>query len=418
MLISPEANTTHLPRGAKFARKSALAGLVLAAGVALFAGWQLWSESGASSAPAFETRPAAVGSVERTISATGPVKALVNVEVGTQLSGLIAEMKADFNDRVKAGDLLAVIDRAPFVARLDSATANLEMARAEIGMREAAVERAGTRLAQDNRDKARYEALSPRGVVSQKTRETAQTQSGLALADLSMARANLESAKAAVAQREADVSQAKIDLDRTLIRSPIDGVVVDRRMQPGQTVAAVYQTPILFQIAQDLSQIQISAQVDEADVGAVRPGAPVTFTVEAYPDETFAGVVEQVRLAATKISGVITYTVIIRAQNPDLRLYPDMTATARIVSAERKNALNVPNEALRFRPPGEAAAQGKTGQARQVVVWVPDVNGTLSPRQVRLGLKGDHATEILDGEIKEGDAVALRAKSTSGGEEP
>ncbi|MCI0466709.1 MAG: efflux RND transporter periplasmic adaptor subunit, partial [Beijerinckiaceae bacterium] len=280
----------------------------------------------------------------------------------------------------------------------------------------AAIERAETRLAQDNRDKARYEALSPRGVVSQKTRETAQTQSGLAVADLAMARANLEQAKAAVAQREADVSQAQIDLDRTLIRSPIDGVVVDRRMQPGQTVAATYQTPILYQIAQDLSQIQISAQVDEADVGMVRPGAPVIFTVEAFPEETFTGSVEQVRLAAAKISGVITYTVIIRAQNPDLRLYPDMTATVRIVSARRENVLSVPNEALRFRPPGKAA-EAKSSKAGGATLWAPGADGTLTPRQVQLGLRGDHATEIAEGEIKAGDSVALRAKTANGGEE-
>ncbi|MGQ0444954.1 MAG: efflux RND transporter periplasmic adaptor subunit [Beijerinckiaceae bacterium] len=211
--------------------------------------------------------------------------------------------------------------------------------------------RAEAQLAQDTRDAARYEVLSPRGVVSQKQRETAETQMGLARAELVMARAQLESVKAAVSHHEADVSQAQIHFDRTLIRSPISGVVIDRRMQQGQTVTAEYQTPILFQIAQDLSQIQIWAQVDEADVGAIRRGAPVTFTVEAYPEESFSGAVDQVRLAATKVAGVITYTVIIKVQNPDQRLFPEMTATVRIVSARRDNVLTVPNEALRFHPP-------------------------------------------------------------------
>jgi len=273
------ANPGHFSRASRPASKRALTGLVLvAATVALAVGWRLWIQRGDAAVPVFETRPAGFSTVERSISATGPVKALVTVDVGSQLSGMIAEMKANYNDRVKEGGTLAVIDRAPFEAKLASATANLAMARADIGLREAAVKRAETLLSQDERNAARFAVLSPKGVVSQKQCEDAQTQLGLAQADLAMARAQSESAKAAVSQREADVSRAQIDLDHTLIRSPIDGVVVDRRMQPGQTVAAQYQTPILFQIAQDLSQIQIWAQVDEADIGAVRPGAPVTFT--------------------------------------------------------------------------------------------------------------------------------------------
>lgn len=179
-------------------------------------------------------------------------------------------------------------------------------------------------------------------------------------------------------------------------------------MQPGQTVAAQYQTPVLFQIAQDLSQILIYAQVDEADIGPVRPGAPVTFTVEAYPDETFEGTVDQVRLAGAKTAGVITYTVIIKAQNPSQRLFPDMTATVQIIGARRENVLSVSNEALRFRPP---AAGG--GEADGAAVWALGASGTLERRAVRLGLKGDTATEILDGELKAGEAVAVRVKSTA-----
>jgi HlyD family secretion protein len=417
------ANPGHFSRASRPASKRALTGLVLvAATVALAVGWRLWIQRGDAAVPVFETRPAGFSTVERSISATGPVKALVTVDVGSQLSGMIAEMKANYNDRVKEGGTLAVIDRAPFEAKLASATANLAMARADIGLREAAVKRAETRLSQDERNAARLAVLLPKGVVSQKQCEDAQTQLGLAQADLAMARAQSESAKAAVSQREADVSQAQIDLDHTLIRSPIDGVVVDRRMQPGQTVAAQYQTPILFQIAQDLSQIQIWAQVDEADIGAVRPGAPATFTVEAYPDQTFTGAVDQVRLAATKLAGVITYTVIIRAQNEGQRLFPDMTATVRIVSARRDNVRNVPNEALRFRPPaqgtGGEADGGKTGDADHAVLWMLDADGTFQRRPVRLGLKGDRSTEILEGEVKAGDAVALRAKSGTGQRRP
>ena len=381
---------------------AATAAVMLAAG-----GWHYASRSD-DAAPSYETRPVGVGVVERSISATGSVKALVTVDVGSQLSGLIFEMKADFNDPVKEGDLLAIIDRAPFEAKLASAAANLAMAKADIGLREAAMTRARARIAQDERDATRFELLSPKGVVSQKSREDAQTQLSLARAELAMAAAQLESAKAAVALREADVSQAQIDLDHTLIRSPINGVVVDRRIQPGQTVAAQYQTPILFQIAQDLSQILIFAQVDEADIGPVRPGAPVTFSVEAFPDETFEGTVEQVRLAAAKTAGVVTYTVIIKAQNPGQRLFPDMTATVKIIGDRRENVLSVPNDALRFRPPA-----GGRDIPDGAAIWVTAPSGALERRTVRLGLRGDTATEILDGEVKQGEAAVLRVKSAA-----
>ena len=189
-------------------------------------------------------------------------------------------------------------------------------------------------------------------------------------------------------------------------------------MQPGQTVTAEFQTPILFQIAEDLSQIQIWAQVDEADIGGVHPGEPVTFAAEAYPGQTFTGVVDQVRLAATKTSGVVTYTVIIRAQNEGQKLFPEMTATVRIVSARRDNVLSVPNEALRFRPPAEARDDGKTGAADHAVLWMPGAGGTLQRRPIRLGLKGDVSSEIVEGEVKAGDAVAVHAKSGIGGRKP
>jgi HlyD family secretion protein len=393
-----------VPAAWQFARSRRLTAAVAAAAALIAAALWFHARQSGAAAPAAETRPTVIGTVERSISASGPVKALVTVDVGSQLSGLIAEMKADFNSRVKAGDLLAVIDRAPFEAKLASASANLAMAKAEVGLREAAVARAKTQIAQNERDATRFELLSPKGVVSQKSRETAQTQLGLAQAELAMAAAQLEAAKAAVAQREADVRQAQIDLNYTLIRSPINGVVVDRRMQPGQTVAAQYQTPILFQIAQDLSQILIYAQVDEADIGAVRPGAPVTFTVEAYPEETFEGTVDQIRLAAAKTGGVITYTVVIKAQNPGERLFPDMTATVRIVGARRENVLSIPNDALRFRPPGKSPGDGPA-------VWAADAHGALERRPVQLGLKGDTTTEVTGGELKPGEAVAVRMKA-------
>lgn len=417
---APQPDIGNVLRPAKPAGIRAPVKLLLAAAAcaALAAGGRLWTARETAGAFAYETRPISLGVVERTISASGPVKALVTVDVGSQLSGPISEMKADFNDRVKEGDLLAVIDRGPFEAKYASAAANLAIAKADVGLRQATLAKVQHQLSQYERDAERYRSLAPSGSASRMQLEQAETQYATAKDELAMAQAQLESAKGTVAQREAELRQADIDLTRTLIRSPINGVVIDRKMQLGQTVTAEYQTPILFQIAQDLSQIQIWVQVDEADVGAIRPGAPASFTVDAYPEQSFSGSVDQIRLAAAKIGGVITYTVIIGAQNPEQRLFPEMTATARITTARHDSVLTVPNEALRFRPPAERAATRTPASAGQAVLWVQGADGTLSPRQVRLGLKGDHVTEILSGEVKEGDAVALRAKSASGGQEP
>ena len=250
--------------------------------------------------------------------------------------------------------------------------------------------------------------------------DQAETQAALSREEIAVGQAQLASAKAVVAQREADLRQAQIDLDNTRILSPIDGVVIDRKIQPGQTVAAIYQTPILFQIARDLSRITINAQVDEADIGAVRSGCPVNFSVEAYPDEVFEGVVEQVRLASVKTAGVVTYTVLVTAQNPGKRLFPDMTATARIICDKKDHVKSVPNEALRFHP-AAANAPEQTGATKplrpdEAVLWTLSGDGALNRRQVRLGLKGDSSSEVLGDQIAVGDLVVLRAVNPSAAE--
>ncbi len=381
----------------------------------MLVGLLVWRQGSSAGGVDYETVVIDTGDVERSISATGSIKALVMVDVGTQLSGLITEMKVGFNDRVKAGDLLAVIDRAPYEAKANAAEAELSTARADLGLKEAALIKAETQAGYANRESARAAGMEPIAAISKQTADQAHTQKRLTASDIVIARAQLEMAKATVAQKEADLAQAKIDLQHTLIRSPINGVVVDRKMQVGQTVAAVYQTPILFQIAQDLTQIQLAAQVDEADIGVVRKGAPASFTVEAFPDEVFQGVVDQVRLAATKVSGVVTYPVMIKAQNPEQRLLPDMTATVRIVSAQRESVARIPNDALRFRPPGQAKGAGvASGKDREyVTLWTLDAFGRPSARTVRLGLRGNAFTEIAGGDLKIGDKVILRAKSNA-----
>jgi HlyD family secretion protein len=420
MLTSPKTKAGGLAAETRPSRMRTHTKLIISAVLltAVALGWRLWAVHGTSEAPVYETAPVALGVVERTVSATGPVKALVTVDVGSQLSGIIAETKADFNDRVKEGDLLAIIDRGPFEAAYASAAANLVIAKADIGLREATVAKAQHQLVQYDRDAGRYRMLAPSGSTSRMQLDQAETLVAITKDDIAIAQAQLESAKGTVSQREAELKQAEIDLNRTLIRSPINGVVIDRKMQPGQTVTAAYQTPVLFQIAQDLSQIQIWAQVDEADIGSVHAGAPVSFTVEAYPDEEFSGKVEQVRLAATKTSGIVTYTVIIKAQNPDQKLFPEMTATVRIVSERRENVLNVPNAALRFHPSDKEPAVPYASGVNQASLWVRGIDGKLGQRAVRPGFKGDRSIEILDGNIKAGEAAVLRDISGSGQEQP
>lgn len=358
----------------------------------------------------YETTSPARGTVERSVSATGRVKALVSVEVGSQLSGLIAEVNADFNQPVKAGTQLAVIDRSPFEARVASAQASLAIARASVRQHRAQVERSIAQIEQNARDAERQELLVPKGGASQVQLDVAQTQLRLARADKEIIQAQLEAAEATVIQRAAEVDQAGIDLARTIVKSPIDGVVVDRRVQAGQTVAAVYTTPVLFVIAQDLSRIEVWAQVDEADIGGVRPGSPCTFTVDAFPDEVYTGTVSQVRLASVKNGGSITYTTIIQAQNERLRLLPDMTATVRIVTAREEGALAIANEALRFRPPEAPPREADADIPGEATVWIADA-GALKPRRVRLGFKGDTSTQIIGSEVSEADRVAVRLKA-------
>lgn len=404
LMTKPPSLVTARSRPRRWLVPALVVGLAIAVIAAV--AWTFRSGPDVSSTT-YEARPIGLGVVEKSVSATGAVKALVTVDVGSQLSGLIAEMKVDFNHPVKAGDLLAVIERAPFEAKAASAEANLTIARAEVSQKEADVAKAQAQLVEATRDYARRAELAPKGHASFQQRDQSESRYGVAKAELASAQAKLEAAKGTVSLREAELRKARIDLGYTLIRSPINGVVIDRKLQPGQAVAAEYQTPVLFQLAQDLSQILIYAQVDEADIGLVKPGAPATFTVEAYPDETFEGEVDQVRLAAAKISGVVTYTVVIRAKNPDLRLFPDMTATVRIVGARRENVLVAPNDALRFKPAG---APDPVKSKAATTLWVRAADGTLERREVEIGLKGDTATEVLGGEINAGETVIVRAK--------
>jgi HlyD family secretion protein len=331
--------------------------VLVAAGVA----WKYFNQDTAD--VTYETAAVDRGTVEKSISSTGSVAALVTVEVGSQISGQVAELHADFNSRVKKGDLLAVIDPQTYQQRLASAEADLAVARANMGSQQASLRKAQTTVEQARRDYERQQQLAARQLIAQTAIEDSRKQMELSESDLIIAQAQIKNAEAALQTRQASLEQARIDLSRTQIRSPIDGVVISRSVDLGQTVAASLQAPVLFKIAQDLSQIQIEAKVDEADIGSIEPEDQASFTVDAFPDQTFPGRVAQVRLAATTTQNVVTYSVMVQATNPRQMLLPGMTANVRIITDRRDDVLRVPNDAARFQPPGENA--GNDNAARQ-----------------------------------------------------
>lgn len=328
------------------------------AAIAAGAAWMLGLGQTNYGALSYDTAEAMRGAIRRIVSTSGPVRAVITVSVGSQLSGQIQEIAADFNSEVKPGQVLARLDAKTFEARVAQAHADLAAAEAAVRNQEAALAKAEAVLRQTGRAIERQRALAERRIASQSTLDTAIRDEEVAKAELAVARAQIESAKATVVQRRAQLTQAEIDLDRTEIRSPIDGTVISRTVDRGQTVAASLQAPELFKIAQDLRQIQIEAQVNEADIGAVAEGNAVAFTVDAYPERRFEGKVAQVRLAATELQNVVTYTVIVEAANEDRRLFPGMTANVEIETDTRENVLRVPNDALRFRPREDSTAGG------------------------------------------------------------
>jgi HlyD family secretion protein len=343
-----------------------IAGLVLV----LLAGWWMFGRTPASAGEIrIETAEASTGSVRRIVAAAGAVRALVTVEVGSQLSGQIAELSVDYNDRVEAGQIIARLDPQTYETRVREAEASRATAAASVALQRASLERVRANTASAQLDHQRMVTLHGRGNASQAALDTAQTALDAAMAELSVARAQIANAEAVLQQRDATLAGVRIDLERTIIRSPISGVVIDRAVDQGQTVAASLSAPTLFTIAQDLSQVQIDAQVDEADIGQIAEGQTVRFTVDAYTGLELTGEVEQIRLSPTTLGNVVTYTVVISAANPGQRLLPGMTANMDIITGERDGVLTIQNGALRFRPSPALAdrsvplAQGGQGGA-------------------------------------------------------
>ncbi|MEQ8405478.1 MAG: efflux RND transporter periplasmic adaptor subunit [Oceanicaulis sp.] len=338
--------------------KRAIWALAAVAVAAAAAWWFVLREDGAGAAGALEIETSALErrDLERIVASSGRIAPLVTVEVGSQLSGQILEIYADFNDRVEAGAMLARLDPQTFTTRVAEAEASTEVARAQVEVSRANVVRTRAELEAAQRAFDRAESLRERGTFSEAQYDQAYTALENARAGLAVANANLRNARAGLQQREANMESARVDLERTNIRAPIDGVVIDRQIDEGQTVAASFNAPVLFLLAQDLTRVQIEAQIDEADIGQIEEGQRVSFDVDAYPDDDFDGEVVQVRLAATDEGNVVTYTVVIEADNPRQRLLPGMTANVSIVTGRVEDALAAPNAALRFAPRGAAEA--------------------------------------------------------------
>ncbi len=329
---------------------AALALIILAGG-----GYAVWRANGnGGDAPKFKLAKAESGPLTAVVSATGTLNPVVSVQVGSQVSGQIKEILVDFNSPVKENQLIARIDPETFQYRVRQAEADLEATRAAVGVQQAEVLRAKANLAEFQRDYERKKLLVEKNFLSSAERDKAQSVLDAGRAGLQVAESQARTGEAQVRQRQAQLSQARIDLERTAIKAPVDGVVVKRSIEPGQTVAASLQAPELFVIARNLTDMQVETSIDEADVGRIQTGQKATFTVDAFAGRAFSGEVKQVRKAATVVSNVVTYTVVISAANPDLNLLPGMTANVRIVTAQKEKTLKVPNSALRFRPPGTA----------------------------------------------------------------
>jgi HlyD family secretion protein len=433
--------------------------VLIAAGVssALVIGLVAWLFLRGQASIQYRTATVAHGDVNITVSATGNPNAVVTVQVGTQVSGIILALYADFNTKVTKGQLIAQIDPAPFQAKVDQAQANVDSAKAAVANTQsvvleaqAGIQSANSTLAAAKANVVKAQAVTDdtkakvdrrvvlvaQGADAAEDLETAQTTWKSAVADynavvaqeraledsvkvaqdqLKVANSELAANQDQVKQFTAALQSAQIDLDHTKITAPVDGVVVSRNVDVGQTVAASLAAPTLFLIAQDLTKMQVDTNVSEADVGRVRAGQQATFTVDAYPGLVFKGAVTAVREAPINVQNVITYDAVIGVSNPDLKLFPGMTANVKILVDQRPNVLKVLNAALRYHPPSQtspAANVGKAGSkgaAPEQAVWILDADNKPQRIVVTTGESDGNYTEVTGGALKDGDRVIVAA---------
>src|SRR6184192_637017 len=440
-----------------------IVGLVVVA-IAVFAAFQF---KGADK-PQYFTVKVDRGDVREVVEATGTINAVTTVQVGSQVSGTISRLFADFNSKVKKGQLIAQIEPSLFEGTLLQAKADLANARANLLTAKANLEKAQATALQTKADYDRTVNLTKEGVMSPQQLDLAKANADTATAGVSAAQAQVTQAAAQVLQKEAAVTVAQTNLNYTTIHAPIDGTVIARNVDVGQTVAASLQAPTLFTIAQDLTKMQVYASTDESDVGMIRTGQMVTFKVDAFPKDTFTGRVSQVRLNATTVQNVVTYSTIIDFDNPELKLFPGMTAYVTIPVANAQSVLRMPNGALRYKPdlpadqvralyqkyglfsgqqqaqaggrgagqggatggrqwrgrgegtPGGGAEGGQPQQQRTqrqdvTVVWKLRPDKTLEPVRIRTGITDHTMTEVLqvmNGQLNEGDQLITGATTT------
>ena len=402
------------------------------------------------------------GAIANSIEATGIVEAVETVEVGSEVSGLIAKVFVNYNDPVAAGQPIAELDRAGFAARVAEAHAALKVSRALANVQRAALRRAEiavataqaerktaeaqAKAAEARRDEAAKELarklrLAQTGAAT--GRELSQTQTArdaseaelraaldqvetkadaieMARADAEMARANIANAEAAAEEKEAALDEAEVALGRTIVRAPIDGVVISREVNPGQAVAAGFEAKTLFRIAHDLAEMQVHGSIDEADIGLVREGQAAQFTVDAYPGKVFRGRVAQVRKAPATVQNVVTYSAIVSASNPDRLLFPGMTAALKIVTEEADDVLSVPNRALHFEPANAAALPlaarhaAAAPAAKRGTVWTEGAEGRVIPVDIETGTSDANRTEVVAGDLREGEPVIVGIANPKG----
>jgi HlyD family secretion protein len=434
---------------------------VTVASVCVAGGLATWAVFRGGSSVQYRTAPVDRGDIRVAISATGNPNAVVTVQVGSQVSGIVVALYADFNTKVTKGQLIARIDPAPFQAKVDQAQANLDASRSAVANSQAVIQQAAANIQAANSALAVAKAnlvkaqavtddamvkvnrriiMVQQGADSKEDLETAQTThtSAIAERDASIAQEQAAGDNVKVAQAQlkvansilaANLSQVKqfeavrqatqLDLDHTNIKAPVDGVVVSRNVDVGQTVAASLAAPTLFLIAQDLTKMQVDTNVSEADIGRIQAGQPATFSVDAYPGQTFRGNVTAIRKAPINVANVISYDAVIGVSNPELKLFPGMTANVKILVNQRVNVLRVPNAALRYHPAAAAPAPASAGRrgaaAAEKSVWILDKDGKPQSVTVITGETDGTNTEVVSGSLKEGDRAitAALAKTAS-----
>ena len=340
-----------------------------------------------------QTGPVSRGEIAKIINATGSVRPDITVQVGSEVSGKLLSVEVDFNTKVKKGDTLAVIDPENLENRVAQVEAQVENRRSDININTASLKRAEVNAAQATRSLERRKKLFAESAISQAQLEETERAMQLALADIELAKARLTGAESSLKQALADLRSAKVNLARTVILAPIDGVVIERLVDPGQTVAASFSAPELFKIAGDLSKIKIDAAIVESDVSGLDAGDPVSFSVDAYPGRVFRGRVQQLRLKSQTQSNIVTYTAVVDAENADKALMPGMTANLQITTNSKSDILRIPATAERFRPSPD---QVENWKADEVAAEEKDVDPKVRERLTELGVSSSRIDGLLD----------------------